>query len=331
MNTPAMRYIDYGKGGGPEVLVPASGPRPQPGPGEVLIRVRYAGVNRPDVAQRIGRYPPPPGASPIIGLEVAGEVEAVGPGVERWRPGDQVCALTPGGGYAEYCVAPAMHCLPIPRGMPLSHAAALPETCFTVWDNVFRRAGLKAGESLLVHGGSGGIGTTAIQMGKAMGALVIATAGSPDKVRYCLDQGADLAIDYRKQDFVQEVLAHTGGKGVDVVLDMVAGPYLQRDIDCLALDGRIAVIAFMGGTASTLDVTTILRKRVMLIGATLRPRSVAQKAEIADELARHWWPKLDAGLGTPVVQAVMNWDQAGEAHRIMENGELIGKLVLAVE
>jgi len=331
MTAPTMRYIDHGKGGGPEVLALAIRPRPEPGPGEVLIRVRYAGVNRPDVAQRIGRYPPPPGASPIIGLEVAGEIAAVGRGVERWRPGDRVCALTPGGGYAQYCVAPAAHCLPIPSGMPLSHAAALPETCFTVWDNVFRRAGLKPGESLLVHGGAGGIGTTAIQMGKAMGARVMATAGAPEKVRYCLDRGADLAIDYREQDFVAQVLAYTGGQGANVVLDMVAGSYLQRDLDCLALDGRIALIAFMGGTTSTIDVTTILRKRATLVGATLRPRSVEQKAEIANELARHWWPKLDAGAGTPVVQAVMDWDQAGAAHRIMENGELIGKLVLAIE
>ncbi|WP_222929285.1 NAD(P)H-quinone oxidoreductase [Pigmentiphaga humi] len=325
-----MQYIDYGQGRGPEVLKPARCPRPEPGPGDVLIRVLFAGVNRPDVAQRIGRYPPPPGASPIIGLEVSGTVEAVGQGVEQWRAGDQVCALTPGGGYAEYCVAPAAHCLPIPRGMPLSHAAALPETCFTVWDNVFRRARLQAGETLLVHGGSGGIGTTAIQMGKAMGARVIATAGSAEKVAHCLAQGADLAVDYREQDFVAEALAYTGSQGVDVVLDMVAGTYLQRNLDCLAMDGRIAAIAFMGGAQATLDITTMLRRRATLTGSTLRPRTVAQKAAIADELRRHWWPRLDAGLGMPVVQAVLDWSEAAQAHRTMEDGALIGKLVLAV-
>ncbi|OVZ62974.1 NAD(P)H-quinone oxidoreductase [Pigmentiphaga sp. NML080357] len=325
-----MRYVDHGAGGPPEVLRLAECAVPAPGAGEVLIEVAFAGVNRPDCAQRIGRYPPPPGASPILGLEVSGRVVRVGPGVDRWREGDLVCALTPGGGYAEYCLAPATHCLPVPPGMALEQAASLPETCFTVWDNVFSRAGLKPGERFLVHGGSSGIGVTAIQMAKAFGARVMTTVGTPEKAAFCRALGADLAVNYRDDDFVREAMAFTGDRGLDVVLDMVGGSYLARNLEALALDGRIALIAFMGGADATLPIPALLRKRATLTGSTLRPRTVAQKGAIARDLERHWWPRLAAGQGTPVIDRVFPWAEAAQAHARMESSVHAGKIILAV-
>ncbi len=325
-----MRHVDHGAGGGPEVLRLAQCERPAPGAGELLIEVAYAGVNRPDCAQRIGRYPPPPGASPIIGLEVAGRVAALGPGAERWQVGDWVCALVPGGGYAEYCAVPARHCLPVPAGLGLAQAAALPETCFTVWDNVFERARLQPGESFLVHGGAGGIGTTAIQMASAFGARVMTTIGDAAKAGYCRQAGAERVVLYRDEDFVAAALDFTAGHGLDVVLDMVAGPYLERDLEALAADGRIALIAFMGGPQATIDVVKLLRKRAQLTGSTLRPRSVAYKAMLAQALERHWWPKLAEPRLQPVVHQVFDLAQAAEAHALMESGAHSGKIVLAV-
>lgn len=326
-----MDFVDYGAGGPPEVLRIARCERPAPRPGEVLVKVAFAGVNRPDCAQRIGRYPPPPGASPIIGLEVAGHVVQVGADVSRWKVGDAVCALTPGGGYAQYCVVPADHCLAVPSGMPLQQAAALPETCFTVWDNVFIRSSLKAGESFLVHGGSGGIGTTAIQMACALGAKVMATAGSAEKRAYCLEAGAQCVVTYREQDFVSVAMDFTQGRGVDVILDMVAGPYLRRDLEALALDGRIAVIAFMGGSEASIDVMPILRKRATITGSTLRPRTVAQKADIARALEAQWWPRLSDVRLHPVIHHVFDLREAGKAHALMESSAHMGKIVLAVD
>lgn len=326
-----MVYIDHGAGGAPDVLRLARGPRPQPGPGEVLVRVAYAGVNRPDCAQRIGRYPPPPGASPVIGLEVSGLVVQAGSGVDRWKPGDAVCALTPGGGYAEFCVVPAGHCLPVPQGMSLEQAAALPETCFTVWDNVFVRGALQPGESFLVHGGAGGIGTTAIQMASALGARVMTTVGSAAKAAYCRQAGAERVVHYREEDFVRAALDFTDGRGIDVILDMVAGPYLARDLDALALDGRIAVIAFMGGTEACIDVMPVLRKRATITGSTLRPRTVAQKEVIAQALLSQWWPRLSEPKLHPVIHGVFELKEAAQAHALMESGEHAGKIVLAVD
>lgn len=328
MNT--MRFIAHGAGGPPEVLRLASCERPVPGAGELLIDVAFAGVNRPDCAQRIGRYPPPPGASPIIGLEVSGRVAALGAGVERWRVGDAVCALTPGGGYAEQCVAPAAHCLPVPSDMTLQEAAALPETCFTVWDNVFVRAALQPGESFLVHGGAGGIGATGIQMASAFGARVMATVGSDDKFDFCKEAGAHRVINYREQDFVAEAMAFTEGRGVDVILDMVGGPYLERDLAALALDGRISLIAFMGGARAEIDIVPILRKRATLTGSTLRPRTLEQKAAIALALERNWWPKLADPRLRPAVHRVFDLADAAQAHALMESSSHSGKIVLAV-
>ncbi len=325
-----MRYVDHGSGGGPEVLRLAVCESPVPREGELLLEVAYAGVNRPDCAQRIGRYPPPPGASPIIGLEVSGRVAALGPSVERWKVGDTVCALVPGGGYAEFCAVPASHCLPIPEGLTLAQAAALPETCFTVWDNVFERARLRPGESLLVHGGAGGIGTTAIQMASALGARVMATVGDAAKVGHCRQAGAERVVPYRDEDFVVAGLEFTGGQGLDVILDMVAGPYLERDLEVLAMDGRIALIAFMGGSQATIDVVKVLRKRAQLMGSTLRPRSVAYKAMLAQALERHWWPRLVEPRLQPVVHRVFDMAQAAQAHALMESGAHSGKIVLAV-
>jgi NADPH2:quinone reductase len=327
---PSMRYVDYGAGGGPEVLQLASCPRPRPRAGQVVIRVAFAGVNRPDCAQRIGRYPPPPGASPILGLEVAGEIAEVGEGVTRWKVGDTVCALTPGGGYAEYCATPASHCLPVPAGLSLAQAAALPETCFTVWDNVFTRAALKPGESFLVHGGSGGIGATAIQMASALGARVMTTVGSAAKMEFCRQAGADLVVNYRAEDFVPAAMDFTGGKGVDVVLDMVAGPYMERNLDALAMDGRIAVIAFMGGAQVTFDVVKVMRKRASILGSTLRPRSDDYKSAIASALEAGWWPRLREPRLQPVIHRTFSLGEAQAAHRLMESSQHAGKIVLEV-
>ncbi len=325
-----MTYVDYGAGGGPEVLKLATCERPVARAGEVLVKVAFAGVNRPDCAQRIGRYPPPPGASPILGLEVAGLVVQVGEGVTRWKVGDSVCALTPGGGYAQYCAVPAGHCLPIPEGLSLAQAAALPETCFTVWDNVFTRAALQPGETFLVHGGSGGIGATAIQMASALGARVIATVGKAEKIEFCRRAGAHLVVNYAEEDFVAAAMAFTEGKGVDVVLDMVAGPYLERDLEALALDGRIAVIAFMGGAQATIDVVKVLRKRASIMGSTLRPRSVAYKSSIAAALESAWWPRLAEARLQPVIHRTLALAEAEAAHRLMESSAHTGKIVLEV-
>ncbi len=327
-----MSYVAHGKGGGPEVLELATGDVPQPGPDEVLIRVLAAGVNRPDVSQRKGEYPPPPGASPILGLEVAGEVVAAGPQASgAWKPGDRVCALTNGGGYAEYCVAPAPQCLPWPRGYDAVRAAALCETAFTVWANLFGHGRLAEGETALVHGGTSGIGVTAIQFAKAFGARVVATAGSPQKCQACLDLGADAAIDYKKQDFVQEVKTITEGKLADVVLDMVGGDYFARNLRCLRMDGRLVIIAFLGGAeAAKVDLRPIMVRRLTVTGSTMRPRTTAQKGEIAAALREKVWPLLDAGRCAPPIFKVFPMAEAAAAHALMESSQHIGKIVLRV-
>jgi putative PIG3 family NAD(P)H quinone oxidoreductase len=314
--------------GPPEVLRPARRPVVPPGPGEVLIRVAAAGVNRPDVLQRQGHYPPPPGASDIPGLEVAGEVAAVGHRVTEWRLGDAVCALVAGGGYAEYCVAPAPQCLPVPKGLTAIEAAAIPETFFTVWTNVFERGRLVAGETLLVHGGASGIGTTAIQMARALGARVFATAGSAEKCAACVALGAERAIDYRDQDFVAVVKETTEGRGVDVILDMVGGDYIPRNLDSLALEGRLVLIALQRGARAELNFTSVLQRRLTITGSSLRPRTVEQKGAIARALRERVWPLLESGQVRPVIHATFPLGEAAAAHRLMESGAHIGKIVL---
>jgi NADPH2:quinone reductase len=314
--------------GGPEVLQPATLPVPAPGAGEILIKVAAAGVNRPDVLQRKGMYNPPPGASPLPGLEVAGTVVAIGPEVTGWSVGDPVCALVSGGGYAEFCVAPAPQCLPIPKGLSATEAAGLPETLFTVWTNVFERGRLQTGERFLVHGGSSGIGTTAIQLAKAWGAIVFATAGSAEKCRACRDLGADVAIDYREQDFLAVVKEKTGGRGVDLILDMVGGDYVARNIDALAVDGRQVSIAFLKGSKVEIDLQKVMAKRLTLTGSTLRPRSVAEKGAIAAALQAEVWPLIEAGRVRPVIHATFPLAQAAEAHALMESSAHVGKIVL---
>jgi NADPH2:quinone reductase len=303
---------------------------PVPAAGEVLIKVAAAGVNRPDVFQRLGRYPPPAGASDIPGLEIAGTVEAVAAGVGDWRVGDAVCALVAGGGYAEYCVAPAPQCLPVPRGVDLVAAAAIPETFFTVWTNVFERGRLTAGESILIHGGSSGIGTTAIQLAHARGARVFATARSAEKCAACERLGAERAVNYRDADFVAEIRALTGGRGVDVVLDMVGGEYFARNIDALALEGRLVEIATLGGAKAELNIQTIMQRRLTVTGSTLRARPVAEKGAIASALRQHVWPLLESGAVKPIIYATFPLRDAAAAHRVMESGVHIGKLVLVV-
>jgi putative PIG3 family NAD(P)H quinone oxidoreductase len=325
-----MTAIEISAPGGPEVLVPASRPLPQPGAGEVLIKVAAAGVNRPDCLQRQGSYPPPKGASDIPGLEVAGEVIALGDGVKDLKFGDRVCALVTGGGYAEYCAAPAVQCLPVPKGYSMAQAAALPETFFTVWVNVFQRSGLKSGESFLVHGGTSGIGTTAIQLAKAFGCTVFATAGSAEKVKACKDLGADHAINYKTEDFVEVVKAATGGKGVDVILDMVGGDYIPRDIKALAEDGRLSFIAFLGGPKAEVNFAAVMMKRLTITGSTLRARPVAVKAQLAAELKEKVWPLLDAGRVAPVMAAAFPLAEAAKAHALMESSDHIGKIVLTL-
>lgn len=326
-----MKAIEIAKPGGPDVLVPAERPDPLPAAGELLIAVTASGVNRPDVLQRKGNYPPPPGASDLPGLEVAGtvvggaEADLASAGLKL---GDRVCALLAGGGYAERCVAPAGQCLPIPAGLSDVEAACLPETFFTVWQNVFHIARLQPGETLLVQGGSSGIGTTAIQLAKAIGATVIVTAGSDDKVQACVALGADHGINYRTQDFVAEVQRITGGRGVDVVLDMVAGEYVGREVECLAIDGRLALIAVQGGTKSAFDAGLVLRKRLSIVGSTLRPRSTAYKAVLAQELRTQVWPLIEAGKVRPVVHARFAAAEAAKAHALMESGSHVGKIVL---
>jgi len=335
MTTPSiparMTAIEIAGPGGPEVLVPTEREVPEPGPGEVLVAVEAAGVNRPDVMQRQGLYPPPPGAPDIPGLEVAGTVAALGEGVDTPAVGARVCALVAGGGYAEYCTAPAALCLPVPAGLGAIEAAALPETFFTVWTNVFDRARLAEGESLLVHGGSSGIGTTAIQLARAFGATVYVTAGSKAKCDACLALGADAAIDYREEDFVERVRALTGKRGVDVVLDMVAGDYLARNLKCLATEGRLVIIAVQRGPkVEQLNVLPIMLNRLTVTGSTLRPRTVEQKADIARALHERVWPLLAAGTIRPIVHARFPLADAAGAHRLMESSKHIGKIMLEV-
>ncbi|HCP77258.1 NAD(P)H-quinone oxidoreductase [Neopusillimonas maritima] len=325
-----MKVVEITQAGGPEVLVPAERPMPVPNENEVLLRVISAGVNRPDALQRAGNYPPPPGASDIPGLEVVGEIVDGNVGDSGFAKGDKVCALITGGGYAEYCVAPIDQCLPIPKGLSDIEAAGLPETYFTVWSNVFDRGRLAKGESLLVHGGASGIGTTAIQLAVAMGNPVYATAGSDERVQAVEKLGAAKGINYKTQDFVEEIRALTDGKGVNVILDMVAGDYINRDLKCLADDGRIVIIALLGGVKGTLDFGQILRRRLTVTGSTLRPRSVSFKAEVAHSLREHVWPLLEAGKIKPIVHATFPLEEAAKAHAMMEAGEQIGKIILTV-
>lgn len=330
-NLPAeMRAISFTAPGGPDVLRTDTAPLPELRPHEVLIRVAYAGVNRPDCLQRAGAYPPPPGASPLLGLEVAGEVVAVGSEAPAEMIGARVAALTPGGGYAEYCAAPWQHCLPVPDDMDLAQAAAIPETLFTVWHNLFERGMACDGERVLVHGGTSGIGTMAIMLGKAFGLEVIATCGDETKCEAARTIGADLAINYKAADFVAEVQAHTGGKGVDVVLDMVSGDYVPRNLKCLAEDGRHVTIAVLGGARAELNMAQVMMRRLTLTGSTLRPRSDAFKAALADEIAAHAWPLFTTGELSPVMDRAFALDDASAAHARMEAGEHIGKIVLQI-
>ncbi len=325
--TQTMTAVEITAPGGPEVLQPTTRPIPEPRHGEVVIRVAYAGVNRPDALQRAGSYNPPTGASDLPGLEAAGEVSAVGPGVSTHKPGDQVCALLPGGGYAEYVATPAAHCLPVPDGVGLREAACLPETFFTVWTNVFMRGGLTAGERFLVHGGSSGIGTTAIQLASIFGARVFTTAGSEAKCQVCRDLGAERAINYRDEDYVAILRAEGGA---DLILDMVGGDYLPRNVKCMADDGRHVSIAFLSGPKVELNFAQVMMRRLTLTGSTLRPQSDLAKAQIADALREKVWPLLDAGKVAPVMDSEFALSEAADAHARMEDGGHIGKIVLKV-
>ena len=324
-----MRCIEIRAPGSPDVLTLVERPDPVPGPGEVLIGVAAAGVNRPDVMQRRGAYPPPPGASDIPGLEVAGTIESVGDGVRSWQPGQQVCALVAGGGYATKCIAPAAQCLPVPDSLDLIAAAALPETFFTVWSNVFDRGRLRAGESALVHGGSSGIGTTAIQLASARGVRVFATAGSDEKCRVCEELGAERAINYRTRDFVEDIRALTANRGVDLILDIVGGSYVPRNLSVLAMDGRLVQIGLMEGEpTAAVDFRRVLGRRLTITGSTLRPRSVDEKGQIAAALRRDVWPLVERGVVRPVVHRTFPLADAAAAHRLMESSEHVGKIVL---
>ena len=325
-----MRCIEISESGGPEKLVLGERPLPLPAAGEVLIAVHAAGVNRPDVIQRMGRYPAPPGASDLPGLEVAGTVVAIGEGVTTPTVGDNICALVSGGGYAEYVTAPALTCLPIPKSLSMTEAAAVPETFFTVWHNVFERGALKTGETFLVHGGSSGIGTTAIQLAKAFGAYVVTTAGSDEKCDACRKLGADLVINYTTADFVEEIRSQLPGKGVDVILDMVGGDYIPRNIRCLKADGRLVNIAFLQGSKIEVDFMPVMLKRLTLSGSTLRPRSTAFKGAVAAALRTHVWPLIEKGTIRPVMDSVLALEEAAEAHRLMESSRHIGKIVLEI-
>lgn len=325
-----MRAVEIKAPGGPEVLVSAERALPQPKAGEILVKVAAAGVNRPDILQRTGNYPVPKGASDLPGLEIAGEVVACGEGVTLWKPGDRVCALTPGGGYAEYCATPAVQALPIPKGLTDVEAASLPETMFTVWNNVYDRAGLAPGESLLVQGGASGIGVTAIQMAVATGNRVFVTAGSDEKCAACVKLGAEKAINYRTQDFLAEVKAATGGRGVDVILDMVGGDYVPKELKCLADDGRLVFIAFLRGPKTEFDINEVMRRRLTVSGSTLRPRTIEYKGKVARALRETIWPHVEAGRIRPQVFRSFPLAQAADAHRLMESGEHIGKIVLVV-
>jgi len=316
--------------GGPEVLQPASMPVPEPGHGQLLVKVAAAGVNRPDVQQRMGAYPPPPGHSPLCGLEVAGEVAAVGSGVARWKIGDKVCALVNGGGYAEYCIAEEVQALPIPKGLSMAEAGGVPETYFTVWNNVFERGALEAGDWFLVHGGTSGIGTTAIQLAKAFGARVVATAGSADKCQVCRDLGADVAVNYKTDDFVAVVKDATGGHGIDVTLDMVGAEYTERNIAAAAEDGRIVQIATLGGPMTTFTLPRLMMKRLTLTGSTLRPRTREVKARFARALEKQVWPLIESGRVKIVMDSTFPLANAADAHRRMETSQHVGKIVLTV-
>jgi len=325
-----MTVVEIAAPGGPEQLKPAVRPMPRPGDGEVLVRVAAAGVNRPDVMQRQGRYPPPPGASDIPGLEIAGEIVALGAHVHGLSLGAKITALLPGGGYASYAVAAAPLCLPVPDGLSMVEAAAIPETFFTVWTNLFERGGCKAGETVLIHGGTSGIGTTAIQLADAWGARVFATAGSEEKARACERLGAVRGIDYRTEDFVSVIQQETAGRGVDLILDMVGGSYLTRNLDAAAVEGRLVVISLIGGARAEINLNTIMSKRLTLTGSTLRARSVAQKAAVAEGVRRNVWPLLSTGRVRPIVHATFPLAQASEAHRLMETSTHIGKIVLTL-
>jgi len=326
----SMTAIEISTPGGPDVLKPVTMPTPAPGAGEVLIKVAAAGVNRPDVLQRIGAYPPPPGASEIPGLEVAGEVVALGEGASLWKTGDKVCALVAGGGYAEYCSVHETNALPVPDGLTMAEAAGVPETFFTVWTNVFERGALKPGESLLVHGGSSGIGTTAIQIASQLGSTVYTTAGSADKCAACEELGAERAINYREEDFVDVLKQATGKKGIDVILDMVGGDYIQRNIKAAARDGRIVNIAYLNGSKAEVDFMMVMLKRLTLTGSTLRIRSAAEKAAIAGALRKTVWPLIEAGKVKPQLFKTFPLAQADKAHALMETSAHIGKIVLEV-
>ena len=325
-----MRAVEIREPGGPEVLVVGDRPVPVPSEGEVLIKVAAAGINRPDVFQRQGNYAPPPGASDIPGLEVAGEIVSGHTDGSPLKVGDQVCALVAGGGYAEYCVAPIEQCLPIPEGLSLTEAAGLPETYFTVWSNVFDRGQLSEGESLLVHGGASGIGTTAIQLASAMGHTVYATVGSDERVEAVQQLGAAKGINYKTQDFVEEIRALTDKRGVDVILDMVAGDYIARDLKCLAEDGRIVIIATLGGSKSAFDASGLMRRRQTITGSTLRPRPVAFKAKIAQRLQQQVWPLLSSGKIKPIIHTTLALEDAAKGHAMMEAGEQIGKIIMTL-
>ena len=326
----SMNFVAHGAGGAPQVMHLSDMPVPKPAATEVLIKVAYAGVNRPDCLQRSGRYPPPPGASPILGLEASGQVVALGEGVTRWKQGDWVCGLANGGAYAEYVCIPQGQVLPVPEGLSLLQAAALPENYFTVWTNVFQRGKLQAGETFLVHGGSSGIGLTAIQLAKAFGARVMCTVGNEEKIRACLAAGADLAINYRNQDFAKEVMDATEQKGVHMILDMVGGDYMQRNINCLAVDGRLVQIAFLQPSKTEVDWIGLMVKRLTFTGSTLRPRTAADKAQMANELHEKVWPLLQQGKCLPVVHQVFDLREAKQAHELMESSTHIGKIMLKV-
>lgn len=326
-----MRVVEISQPGGPEVLRIANRPIPVPGTDEALLRVEAAGVNRPDVMQRKGSYPPPPGASDIPGLEIAGTIVSIGAEVKRLKVGEQVCALVSGGGYAEFCAAPEAQCLPIPRGLTMIEAASLPETFFTVWSNVFDRGRLAPGETLLVQGGSSGIGVAAIQMARALGSAVFATAGTADKCAACERLGAQRAINYKNEDFVEVLKAETNGRGVNVILDMIGGDYLPREVQALAEDGRLVLINTMGGAEGRLDLADVMRRRLTITGSTLRSRPVAFKGAIADALRQRVWPLIEAGKIKPVVFKTFPMEQAADAHRLMESSEHVGKIVLVVQ
>ncbi len=323
-----MKFIDLPKFGGPEALVPNSGPLPKPEAGEVLIKVAAAGVNRPDVMQREGNYNPPPGASPVPGLEIAGEIAELGAGVTDWKVGDVVCALVGGGGYAEYCVAPAAQCLPIPAGLDVIEGAALPENYFTVWTNVFERGGLKSGETILIHGGSSGIGTTAIQLAREFGARIFTTVGNADKAQACLNLGSERAINYKEEDYVSIAKELTDGEGVNLILDMVGGDYIPRNVETLAIEGRLVQIAFQKPSKIEFDFLPMMLRRLTITGSTLRPRTVDQKAAIGSALHRHVWPLLETGKVKPLIYKTFPLDHAADAHALMDSSKHIGKIML---